>query len=117
MLLRSVEFAVEGFPPAYDSGYSILNPRHSRYPLVQKLQKVARETMQRKKLLRGEIALEVEHEIFMGDRRTDVVNLVGGIANVLEGIVYTNDNQIKEIHFRQVLSERDIYKVRVRELV
>ncbi|KPV62408.1 MAG: hypothetical protein AOA65_1859 [Candidatus Bathyarchaeota archaeon BA1] len=46
--------------------------------------------------------LEVEHEIFMGDHGTDIVNLVGGIANVLEGIVYNNDNRIKEIHFKQI---------------
>jgi len=67
--------------------------------------------------LDGDILLEVEHEIFMEDRRTDVVNLVGGIANVLEGIVYFDDNQIKEIHFKQVPSERDIYKIKVKKLV
>jgi len=67
-------------------------------------------------LLKGNVSLEVGHEIFMGDHRTDVVNLIGGIANVLEGIVYSNDNQIKEIHFKQVLSKSDLYKVRIREL-
>jgi len=110
-----VEFEVEGFPPAYDSGFSILNPKHPKYSLVKKLQKAAEEAMAGP-LLQGNIVLEVEHEVFMGDRRTDVVNLVGGIANVLEGIVYGNDNQIKETHFKQILSQRDIYKVRIKEL-
>ena len=114
--LNFVEFEVEGFPPAYNSGFSILNPKHSRYPLVRKLQKAAEGAMTGKPLLQGNIVLEVKHEIFMGDRRTDVVNLVGGIANVLEGIAYSNDNQIKEIHFKQIVSQRDIYKVRIKEL-
>lgn len=114
--MNFVEFEVEGFPPAYDSGFSILNPEPSRYPLVKKLQKAAGEAMTGKSLLQGNIVLEVEHEIFMGDRGTDVVNLVGGIANVLEGIVYSNDNQIKEIRFKQILSQRDIYKVRIKKL-
>lgn len=116
MVLNSVEFTVKDFPPAYDPGFSILNPSHSRYPLVQKLQEVAKKAMQGRRLLKGNVSLEVEHEIFMGDRRTDVVNLIGGIANVLERIVYSNDNQIKEIHFKQVLSQSDLYKVRIREL-
>ncbi len=111
-----IEFKVEGLPPAYDPGYSILNPKHSRYPLVKKLQKVAKEAMKGKKPLEGNIALEVNHEILMGDRRTDVVNLVGGIANVLEGILYINDNQIKEILFKQIEAQRDYYCIRIREL-
>ena len=68
-----------------------------------------------KPLLQGNIVLEVEHEI-IEDRGTDVVNLIGGIANTLEGIVYSNDNQIKEVHFRQILSQRDTYKVRIKKL-
>lgn len=116
MPLGLVEFTVDGFPPAYDSGFSILNPKHSRYPLVHRLQERAREAMQGKKLLKGDVALELEHEIFTGDRRTDVVNLIGGVANALEGIVYSDDNQIREIRARQVSSQRDSYNVRVREL-
>lgn len=114
--MKFVEFEVEGFPPVHDSGFSILNPKHSRYSIVKKLRKAAEEAMTGKPLLQGNILLEVEHEIFMGDRRTDVVNLVGGIANVLEGIVYSNDNQIKGIRFKQILSQRNIYKVRIKEI-
>jgi hypothetical protein len=33
--------------------------------------------MQGRQLLKGNVSLEVEHEIFMGDHRTDVVNLIG----------------------------------------
>ena len=107
---------VEGFPPAYDSGFSILNLKHPRYPLVQKLLEAAKKAMQGKQLFVGNISLEIEHEIFMGDRRTDAINIIGGIANVLEGIVYSDDNQVKEVHFRQASSQRDLYKIRIREL-
>jgi len=114
--LNYVEFEVEGFPPAYDSGFSILNPKHPRYLLVKKLQKAAKKAINGKNQLTGKIVLEVRHKICAGDRRTDVVNLIGGIANVLEGIIYINDNQIKEIHFKQIESQKDSFYIRIREL-
>jgi Holliday junction resolvase RusA-like endonuclease len=46
----------------------------------------------------------------------DVINLIGGIANALEGIVYGDDNQVKGIHFKQISSQRDRYKIRIRTL-
>ena len=41
--------------------------------------------MRRKVLLKGDVILEVEQET-SGDRGADVANLIGGIANSLEGI-------------------------------
>jgi len=67
-------------------------------------------------LIDGNVSLEIEHEIFRGDRRTDVINIVEGIANALEGIIYGDDNQVKEIHFKQISSQRDRYKIRIRKL-
>ena len=114
--MNYIEFEVEGLPPAYDSGFSILNPKHPRYPLVKKLQKAAKKAINGKNQLTGKIVLEVKHEMCRGDRRTDVVNLIGGIANVLEGIIYLNDNQIKEVHFKQVESKWNHYIVKIRRL-
>ena len=111
-----VEFSVKGFPPAYDSGFSITNKAHSRYPLVLRLQTRAEEAMSGKELLQGDLAIDVKCEARLGHRRTDAVNLLAGIANVLEKIAYTNDNQIKEIHFKQVFSEEDAYKVKIKQL-
>ena len=115
MKKMTVEFTVEGFPPAYDSGLSIRNPVHPRYPLVQKLQKAAENAMRRKVLLKGDVILEVEQET-SGDRGADVANLIGGIANSLEGISYFNDDQIKEVHYRQIPSHRDVYKVTIKKM-
>ena len=110
MKKATIEFNVEGFPLPL-----ILSPKHHRYPLARKLQKTAKSVMQGKLLLKGDLTLEVEQEIGRGDRRTDVANLIGGIANTLEGIIYINDNQIKEVHYKQTPSDRDAYKVKIRE--
>lgn len=114
--MNSVELSVNGFPPAYDSGFSISNRAHPRYPLVLRLQTEAKAVMSGQKLLEGNLAIDVECETSISNRRTDAVNLLAGIANVLEGIVYANDNQLREIHFKQVSSERDAYRVKVRVL-
>jgi Holliday junction resolvase RusA-like endonuclease len=104
---------VDGFPPAYDSGFSISNKAHKRYPLVAKLQDKAKEAMKREELLQGDLAIEVKIEATLEHHQTDTVNLAGGITNSLEGIVYSNDNQIKEIHIKRLLSNQDKYTVRI----
>ena len=110
--LNLVEFSVKGFPPAYDSGNSILNKNHKRYPLVVKLQNATRDAMNGK-FLDGVLSLELYCEATQEHDSTDTANLVGGTTNSLEGIVYLNDNQIKEIHCKRILSNQDKYTVRI----
>lgn len=112
-MLYSIEFSVDGFPPAYDSGFSILNRAHNRYPLVTKLVNKATEIMKGRELLSGDIVIEVKCEASIEHLGTDTINLLAGIANVLQGIVYSNDNQIKEIHFKQLVSNTEKYSIRI----
>ncbi|MEM2888040.1 MAG: hypothetical protein QXI71_02710 [Candidatus Bathyarchaeia archaeon] len=60
--------------------------------------------------------MEVERgDIQVGDHGTDAIN-IESIANALKMIVYSNDNQVKEIKFKQISSQRDLYEIRIREL-
>ena len=111
-----IEFIVEGSPPAYDPGYSIFNPEHPHYFRVKKLRDQARNAMKGRGPLEGDVLLEIEHEVSGGWCRADSVNIIGGIANALEGIVYWNDSQIKEVHYKQILSTRNLYRIRIRSL-
>ena len=112
-----VEIIIEDSPPVYDSALSILNPRHLHYPRVQRLQAQARKAMVGNKLLSGSVAMEIEYHLFQGNPRADAVNIIGGIANALQGIVYKDDNQIREIHCKQFfVGDKDLYRVKVREL-
>ena len=70
-----------------------------------------------KQLLAGSMAMEVEYHLFEGNPKADAVNIIGGIANALQGIVYEDDNQIREIHYKQFFVEdKDLYRIKVREL-
>jgi Holliday junction resolvase RusA-like endonuclease len=111
--LPSIEFTVDSFPPAYDSGFSISNKAHSRHYLVAKLQEKAKEIMKGKTLFQGALVIELKIEATIEHNQTDTVNLLSGVANSLQGIVYTNDNQIKEIHAKNLLSNKDRYSVRI----
>lgn len=111
--MDSIEFTVIGFPPAYDSGFSISNKAHKRYPLVVILQDKAKENMNGKELLQGDLTMDLKCESTLEHSQTDTVNLMPGVANVLQGIVYCNDNQIKEIHVKRLLSHHDRYTVRI----
>ena len=45
--------------------------------------------------------------------RADPANIIGGIADALQGIVYDNDNQIKTIHYSEIEGSKDLYTVSV----
>jgi len=65
----------------------------------------------------NDVLLEIEHEASGGQCRADSVNITGGIVNALEGIVYWNDNQIKEVHYKQISSTRNLYRIRITKLI
>ena len=111
--MDSTEFSVNRFPPAYDSALSISNKKHKRYPLVAEMQEKARIAMNGNNPMLGDLVMEVKCEATLDHLSTDCVNLIGGIANCLQAIVYSNDNQIKEVHFKQLLSNKNKFTVKI----
>lgn len=49
-------------------------------------------------------------------RNYDGVNIVGGIANSLEGIVYLNDRQITEIYYSEKKGKVEEYWIEITEI-
>lgn len=45
----------------------------------------------------------------------DAANIIGGVADALHRIIYTNDNQLHEISYVEWLGNRDWYQVTVTE--
>ena len=61
-MLDSVEFSVDGFPPAYDSALSISNKNHRRYHFVAKLQECAKDALNGSDLIQGDLKMELKCE-------------------------------------------------------
>lgn len=49
-------------------------------------------------------------------RNYDGVNIIGGIANALENIVYINDRQITEIHYSEEKGEAEEYWIEITKI-
>jgi len=49
--------------------------------------------------------------------RPDSANIVGGILDGLQNIIFENDNQVKEIFYTEWQGDRDWYQVTVMKLV
>ncbi|MBI4362254.1 MAG: RusA family crossover junction endodeoxyribonuclease [Euryarchaeota archaeon] len=45
--------------------------------------------------------------------RADAANIIGGIADTLQGLVYSNDHQLRQIHYEEQPGEVDGYTVKV----
>ena len=91
-----IEIRVPGPPPLHQCGVSISSPKHPHRQRVEEVIKRAREAMQGKPLLAGRIAMEIEYA-GLGPV-TDPVNVVCALPNIFEGLVYHDDNQIREVH-------------------
>ncbi len=49
-----------------------------------------------------------------GKGGADPANIIGGIADALQGIVYDNDSQIKTIHYSERKGGEDLYTISVK---
>ena len=114
-MAEGIEFTVNAPPPAYDPSLSILSQRHPRYPLVEKLREEAAKAMRGRRPFARDVSLslEIEHESSRKPE-ADAANIIGGVANALEGVVYEDDGQIVEVRYKRVHTGRDFYRVRVR---
>jgi hypothetical protein len=130
---REVIFTVESWPPAKNEALSMLGAGHSHAPRVRTLLEAARRAIGPAfALLQGPIGLEVELTAPSEGEPWDATNYLGGIGDVLEAksrrgelshlgdlngvALYSNDRQIREVHYRQLIGERASYRVRVWEL-
>ncbi len=45
--------------------------------------------------------------------RADAANIIGGIADGLQGIAYVNDSQVKEVHYVEERGKEESYSVTI----
>jgi len=104
----NVEIPVRGIPP-YKS-----TPADS---LERKRQRSYRESLRSeaqkhfKEPIMGDVRMEIYYTRAKG--RADPANIIGGVADALEGIAYINDRQLVEIHYREEKGRIDEYLVRI----
>lgn len=53
------------------------------------------------------VKVAVTATVYFGDRRRDLDNVMKPLFDALEGVVYRNDRQIHEIHFRKALDRQN----------
>lgn len=91
-----IEIRVKGQPPLHQCGVSITSAKHPHADRVQAFVERAREAMCGKVLLDGGLVMEVEYGGLYPF--TDPINVVCAFPNMFEGIIYQDDNQIREVH-------------------
>jgi hypothetical protein len=133
-LLKSIEFEVEGLPPAKSEAKSMLGISHPHEPRVRRLLEEALVAANEQefpgfgdRLLALEVVLRC-----VGRPPSDATNYLGGIADVLEskshrGLLdhlgdlgsvdlYDNDRQLRDVRLRCEDASSASYTVRLREL-
>jgi len=129
----SIEFEVDGWPPAKNEALSIFNPTHSQAPRVRMLLEAARVALSRSEWQQGErrrigLALVVI-QTRAGERLADATNSLGGVADVLQQrrpntdlshlgdlarvALYADDGQICEVRYSEGLGGESRYRVRL----
>lgn len=129
-MTKTIEFDVDGLPPAKSEAQSMLGARHPHAERVRTLLRAARVSAAVDGTHFGSARLGMEVVMTLAsDRPSDVTNYLGGIADVLEEkghrmaldhldelatvALYDNDRQIDEVSFRQLAGPRTSYRVRL----
>ena len=107
----SFEILVSGRPPLYGAAISLNNPSHPSYERAEKLKHEASAKMEGERPLSGPLAMQIENS--KREAQGDAANVVQAIFTALEGLVYANDGDIKEVHYREIEEEQDAYVVKV----
>jgi len=104
----NVEFLVRGIPPYKSTPADSLESerqRSYRESLRSEAQRYFEEP------IIGDVRMEIYYTRAKG--RADPANIIGGVADALEGIAYINDRQLVEIHYREEKGRIDEYLVRI----
>lgn len=138
--LQSIRFVVQGRPPAKAGSPGVLGRRSRHRERVVVLLQAARDEMARTRFDgfgRAAVKLEVEVRTGLGEPPWDATNLLGGIADVLDGkahkkiaqpgslvhlgdladvALFDDDRQIKEIEYREVDHPNEEYVITLTRL-
>jgi len=107
----NVKFFVEGLPPSKHIPASVregieLKERRER------LKKAAKEAYGRPFPFGDDVILTVRYSRHQG--KDEGVNIIGGVADGLRSIIYSDDGLVTEIQYREEAGDREGYWVEVR---
>lgn len=105
----AIEISVQGKPP-YKQAPASPGEKGNQDKSKEELQNKARE-MYKSEPLEGDVSLVIVYSRSRG--KMDSANIIGGIADALENIVYKNDRQIKSIQYTETKGGEDHYTVSV----
>jgi len=107
-----VKISIKGIPPVKSLAYSAQHKenRKRRDRLLKEAVRVAKDNRQEYVLYGKDVKLGIIYRRSQGNM--DSTNIIGGIADVLEGVFYKDDSQIREVHYKEHLrKKRDDYEV------
>ena len=107
--LMVIEITVLGQPP-YKQTHADDNQREQQKERSKALKDEARKIC--KSVSNSEVSLDIKYLRYKG--RADPANIIGGIADTLQGIAYVNDRQVKTIHYSETKGGKDEYTVSIK---
>ena len=108
---------VDGYRPPYRQNFESDDERRRVEERRSILVSKAKEIISKRglKLLEGDLLVFILCE-FSGTPKPDADNVIGGILNALEDIVFLNDKQVKSINYHERISGEDRYCVLIAEI-
>jgi Holliday junction resolvase RusA-like endonuclease len=111
--LRYVAFEVDGSPPYKQT------PADAREAASQKQRRELLQLEARKAMANAvgegpaKEPVSISITYLRAGGRADAANIIGGIADGLEGIAYVSDSQVKEVHYVEEPAKQESYSVTV----
>ncbi len=113
-LLTSISFVVNEKPP-YKQTPADAAERKAQGQRREACQQEAKRVFAQYNVVSGTCIVSIHY--WRGCGKADSANIIGGILDALEGIVFQNDNQATEIlYVEQPTRGKDCYQVTVTEL-
>lgn len=103
----AIEISISGIPPYKQ--IPAKNERKAQNERREALRKIAREIFDLPSS--NNVSLNIFYSRHKG--RADPANIIGGIADALQGIAYKNDRQIKAINYSEKEGEGDLYTISI----
>lgn len=105
------QFSVKSRPP-YKQAPADANERKNQQSYRMAL--IAEAKIHFAKPASGNLRMEIKYG--RGRGAMDSANIIGGIADTLQGIAYLNDRQLVEVHYFEQKEGEDAYSIRISSL-
>jgi len=106
---QCIEIDLLGIPPVKQPGPNEKEKNKQRQVrLRQEALNIARESDWPVHLYDKKMKLTIYFN--RGQAKTDSANIIGGIADALQGPCYHNDNQLNEVHYSEQVKSKKKYK-------